>query len=168
MPARAVSSPTAVTCDPQPGVGRDGARDHRSPCRGETGRDSPVTIDSSISPSRRRCVRPRAPAARPDDDDVADSQLRGATVDVLAVLDALRLVGQQGGKRVQGRSGLGERAHLEPVPEQHDHDQQRQLPPEVELVVEHTKRRTPRGDERDRDRQADEQHHPGASTNAAR
>ena len=31
--------------------------------------------------------------------------------------------------------GLGQRPHLDPVAEQHDDDEQRQLPPEVELVV---------------------------------
>ncbi len=46
------------------------------------------------------------------------------------------------------------------MPQQHDHDQQRELPPEVELVIQQPEARAPGGEERDGDRQGDQQHHP--------
>ena len=48
-------------------------------------------------------------------------------------VDPLGLVGQQRGQRVERARRLAERAHLQPVAEQHDHDQERQLPPEVQV-----------------------------------
>lgn len=49
---------------------------------------------------------------------------------------------------------LREGAHLDPVSEQHDHDQQSQLPPELQLVIQEPESGTPGGDERDGDRGA--------------
>ena len=45
--------------------------------------------------------------------------------------------------------------------EQHDHDQERELPPEIEVEIAHVQAGRHAGDERDRDGQSDEQHHPG-------
>ena len=47
------------------------------------------------------------------------------------------------------------------MPQQHDHDQQCQLPPEVQLVVQDASGRAPGRHERHADRQRDQQHHPG-------
>lgn len=44
--------------------------------------------------------------------------------------------------------------------QEHDHDQQGELPPEVEFVTENAQARTPGGDEGHGDGHADEQHHP--------
>ena len=101
------------------------------------------------------------PAAGPDDDQVADASSAGATEDDPVAVDPLGLVGQQRGQRVQRGGGLGQRAHLDPVAEQHDDDQQRQLPPEVEVVIEQSEAGAPGGEEGDGDGQRDQQHHPG-------
>jgi hypothetical protein len=100
-------------------------------------------------------------AARADHDDVADPQLGGRDRHDPIPLDALRLVRDQRGEGVECGARLRERAHLDPVAEQHDHDQQRQLPPELELVVQQPHGRSPGGEERDRDGEADQQHHAG-------
>ena len=54
---------------------------------------------------------------------------------------------------------LGDGAHLQPVAEEHDRDQRRELPPDLD--VEQAERARPGGDEGDDDRQGDEGHHPG-------
>ena len=98
-----------------------------------------------------------------NEDDVTDDEFVRCDTHGLPVDDLLGFIRQQRGETVQRRRGLRQRAHLHPVPGEHDHDQQRQLPPEVELRVEQTQRRTPRGDEGDCDRQCDEQHHARAA-----
>jgi hypothetical protein len=55
---------------------------------------------------------------------------------------------------------LGEGAHFDPVPEQHNHDQQRQLPPEVQLMIENPEAGPPRRQKSHRDGQTNQQHHP--------
>src|SRR5262249_50340655 len=47
-----------------------------------------------------------------------------------------------------------------PMAEQHDVDQQRELPPEVEIETADVQARREARDERDGDREADQQHHP--------
>ena len=71
--------------------------------------------------------------------------------------DQIGFVGQQGGQGVQGAGGLAEGPHLQPVAQQHDHDQQGQLPPELE--VEGAEDGGDAGPEGDQDGQGDEQHH---------
>ena len=104
--------------------------------------DSPVIIDSSML-AAPDTTRPSA-GTRPPGRTTTTSPTRrsaGATVTDAIALDAFGLIGQQRRERVQCRRGLRERAHLDPVTEQHDHDQQRELPPEVELVVEEAEAR---------------------------
>ena len=121
-------------------------RDHRLVHAGRPGADRAVRGD---------------PAAGPDHHQVTQPQVGGR--DQLGVVadDPLGLVGQQRGQRVQRGGGLGQGPHLDPVAEQHDHDQQRQLPPEVELVVQDAEAGAPGGEKGHGDGQADEQHHPG-------
>ena len=63
-----------------------------------------------------------------------------------------------GRPRLEGALGLHDRAHLDPVPQAHDGDERRQLPPHVDL--EQAQRRGPRRDEGDHDGERDEGHHP--------
>jgi hypothetical protein len=98
-------------------------------------------------------------AAGPDDHDVADPQFGGRDGLYRVTVDTFGLIGQQRRQRVQRRRGLRQRPHLDPVAEKHDHDQQRQLPPEVQLVVQCAKARAPRRHKRHGDGQADQQHH---------
>jgi len=100
-------------------------------------------------------------AAGPHDDDIADGEVGGRHRHDAVALDPLGLVGQESGERVERRRGRRERAHLDPVPEQHDDDEERQLPPELELVVQDAEARAPRREEGDRDRERDEGHHAG-------
>ena len=82
---------------------------------------------STISPSAG------TRAARPDQDDIARRQLRDRHRLDRPVPKALGLIGKQLGERLQRAARLADRAHLQPVAEQHDHDQRGQLPPELEL-----------------------------------
>ena len=134
----------AVTSSPSaPGHGPRLARDHRLVELGATGDDLAVGGHAG---------------ARPHEHDVADPQLADRDAVDGAIADALCLVRQQLGERADRAAGLAERLHLLPVPEQHDHDQRRQLPPELE--IEQSERRGRARDERDGDRERDEQHHP--------
>ena len=86
-------------------------------------------------------------------------------LDVTGFGDPFGFVGQQRGERGERALGLADRLHLEPVAEQHDVDEQRELPPEVEIEAAHVQARREARGERDRDREADQQHHarlPGA------
>ena len=74
----------------------------------------------------------RNAAAGANDDDVAQPQFGWCHGDHVVAVDFLRLIGQQRGKRVEGARGLRQGAHLDPVAQQHDHDQKGELPPEVE------------------------------------
>ena len=71
-----------------------------------------------------------------DEDEVAALQLVGRDASPqLVVFDAFCHVRQQCGQRVERGRRLGEGAHLDPVAQQHDHDQQGELPPEFQLVA---------------------------------
>ncbi len=95
----------------------------------------------------------------PDQDDVTESEIRNGDLDGFASFDPLRSVRQEFGERGERALGLSDRFHLLPVAEQHDHDQRRQLPPEVEITpAERARERRSVGDG---DRQCDQQHHPG-------
>ena len=76
-----------------------------------------------------------------------------------SVRHALGGIRQQVRERCERAACLGDRAHLEPVAEEHDRDQRRELPPHFDL--EPTERRGPRRHEGHGDGQTDEQHHPG-------
>ena len=97
--------------------------------------------------------------ARAHDDAVAEAQVARRDGLGARVGDALGLVGEERGERVEGARGLGERAHLDPVAEEHDDDEEGELPPEVELVRQEPEARAHAGDEGRRDGERDEQHH---------
>ena len=103
----------------------------------------------------------RHPSARADEDHVADREC--IERDRLGSIggDAFGRVREEGGQRREGPLRLGDRAHLQPVPEEHDRDEGRQLPPDLDL--EEAERAGPAGDEGNDDRQRDEGHHPGLS-----
>ena len=99
--------------------------------------------------------------ARAHEHDVARAQRRERhRLDAPSSVDALGLVGQQLGERGERALGLADGLHLEPVAEQHDHDEERELPPEVEVEVADAEAGGEAGDERHRDRERDQQHHP--------
>ena len=148
--------------DPHPDrrVGRHRAGDHPVAAGLGTGRDSPVIIDSSSSAAPSTITPsagtrpPGAPARRR-----RPAGRRAETVRTSSPSTTLGLVGQQLGQRRQGAPGLADRLHLLPVAEQHDRDQRRQLPPELEVEpVEAGGHRRHVGDG---DRHRDQQHHPG-------
>jgi hypothetical protein len=72
----------------------------------------------------------------------------------------MRLRRQQRGQVLQRAAGALHRGHLDPVPDQHDDDEGRELP-----VQRRTAHQAERGGqtvgERHRDRQPDERHHAG-------
>ncbi len=160
MPASAVSPPTAVTrirsaesvatvpavtASPTVFVTARGlAGDHRLVERRSAVEDATV----------RRHGRPRS-----HEDRVADPEVGGSDRDGRRALDALGGVGEECGEGIEGGSRLREGAHLEPVAEEHDDDEEGEFPPEVERVVEDAERGSPGCEERDRDREGDEQHH---------
>ena len=101
----------------------------------------------------------RDPRARTHQHDVAAAQVGEGDGRHLAVgSDTVGLVGQEFGQRRQGTLGLADGLHLLPVAQQHDRDQCRQLPPELE--VQPVEARGHRGAVGDDDRHRDEQHHP--------
>ena len=160
MPASAVSSPTAVTRTRIAESVATVPAVTLSPSPLATGFDSPVIIDSSssarpatISPSAGTRAPGRTSTTSPTRSSSSEHSLR------LPVAHALGLVREQLRERAQRATGLTERLHLLPVPEQHDHDERRQLPPELE--VEEAERRRCAREEGDGDRERDEQHHPG-------
>ena len=96
-------------------------------------------------------------------DDVPALQLSGRNRDHTVTIDLLRLVRQQCRQGIQCGGSLCEGAHLKPVTQQHDDHQEREFPPEVQLVGEDPQARAQRGDERDGDRHPDQKHHSGLS-----
>ena len=121
--------------DAQAAAGGHRARDDRVARLLGDGRDSPVIIDSSTSaaPSTTVAVG-RDAAAGPHEHEVA-RRARSASGDRLGRRRRYPLggVGQQLGERGQRAARLGDRAHLEPVAEQHDRDERRELPPDLDL-----------------------------------
>ncbi len=161
MPASAVSPPTAVDLDPQGAVGGDAARDHpvSGPARhgvGLAGDHRLVQLCGAIGngPVDRNA------AAGAHQDEVTDAQLvERDRLHAAVGPDALGVVGEQLGECGQRALSLADGPHLHPVAQQHDRDQQRQLPPDLDVEVTEAGRQA-RG-ERDHDRHRDQQHHPG-------
>jgi hypothetical protein len=97
------------------------------------------------------------PGAGPNEHDVVRGEYGNRNSDHSLRRDLVRDVRQQRRERLE-RSGRGSQCpHFEPVPEQHDHDQQSQLP--LEVQIEEAKGGSPRRNERHRDRHRDQQHH---------
>ncbi len=91
---------------------------------------------------------------------VADGEIRDRDGgDVVVLVDPLGVVGKELGESSEGALGLADGLHLLPMAEEHDHDEACQFPPELE--VERIGERQQRSTERHRDRQCDQQHHPG-------
>ncbi len=168
MPARAVSSPTAETRTRIAVSVATVPATTWAPGPRLTVVDSPVIIDSSIaavpsitSPSAGTRPPGRTMTTSPTREVGRGDGLGGGGAGRARRNHPLGLVGQQRGQRVERRRRGRDRAHLDPVAEQHDHDQQRELPPEVELVVEQAEARAERREVGDGDREPDEQHHAG-------
>ena len=160
IPASAVPSPDGGHPDAHARVRGDGAGNDPAPTARRTSRDSPVIIDSSkdASPSTiRPSAGTRAPGRTRTTSPTWTSAHRDARVSM--GLDDLGVVRQQRGERVQRAGRLPERLHLLPVPEEHHVDQQRELPPELEIEPAGLGRGA--RDERHEDRERDQQHHPG-------
>ena len=160
IPDRAVSSPTAETRTRRLPPGGHGAGDHLVPGRlgdrhGLAGDHRLVDVGAALGNDAIGGY----PRAGTDEDDITDGQ--GGQRNGLGARagDPLGGIGQELGQRREGAAGLGDRAHLEPVAEEHDRDQGRELPPDLDL--EQAQRPGPAGDERDDDREADQGHHPG-------
>ena len=101
----------------------------------------------------------RDAAARPDEHDVADTQLRHGHRFRSVRGHPLGGIREKLGERGERAARLRDRAHLEPVAEQHDRDEGGELPPDLD--VEPAERARPARDERDQDRERDQRHHPG-------
>ena len=117
-------------------------RDHRLVERGVPVHDRPVR---------------RHPPAGADQDQVARLELGDRDRVGHVAVDHLGLVRQERGERLERTRGLSERLHLLPVAEEHHVDQERELPPELEIQdaeLGHEAR-----DERHEDRQRDQEHH---------
>ena len=95
----------------------------------------------------------------PHEDDVAGAELGDGDPARLPVLDALGFVGEERREGGERASGEAEGAHLLPVAEQHDGDQRRELPPELE--VDETGLGGQAGEEGDGNGERDEKHHAG-------
>jgi hypothetical protein len=150
--------PHRVDPDPDGGVGDHGAGHHptaRAPGHraGLAGDHRLVKLGAAVGDH----AVGRDTAARADQHQVAHDQVADRRRPGPLGGDQVGLVGQQRGQGVQGPGGLAEGTHLQPVAEQHDHDQQGQLPPE--LQVEQAQGGGGAGPEADQDGQGDQQHH---------
>ena len=146
--------------DPQPRIGRDRAGGHRIALA--AGRGVRFAGDHRFIHGRTSVNNHavgRHAAARAHDHEIINAQLRRAHRDGRFTLDPLGFVGQKRREGVERRSGLGERTHLDPVPEQHNDHQQREFPPEFELVMQQPECCAPRCEEGHGDAQGDQQHH---------
>ncbi|MDQ0643469.1 hypothetical protein QFZ46_001629 [Microbacterium murale] len=162
MPASAGVVTGRGDLDPDAGVGRDRSGRHRvsrRPGDGSrlTGHHRLVHRGGSVDDA---AVCGNTPTGS-DHDEVAHDELGGRDFDDLVTLDPFRLIGKERGERIERGCRLRERAHLDPVPEEHDHDQECELPPELELMMKDAEGGTPRCEERDGDGKPDEEHHPG-------
>ena len=98
--------------------------------------------------------------ARADEHDVARVQCCERNGLYSVRRDALGGVGQELGERRERTLCLADRLHLEPMAEQHDDDEERELPPEVEVETADAETGGEARRERHGDRERDQQHHP--------
>ena len=117
-------------------------RDHRLVERGLPVHDRPVR---------------RHPPAGANQDEIAWSELGDRDRVGHVAVDHLGLVRQERGERLERARGLSERPHLLPVAEEHHVDQERELPPELE--IQDAELGCEARDERHEDRQRDQEHH---------
>jgi len=158
MPASVVSSPTAVTRTRTELSVAIVPATTVLPTPLATGFDSPVIIDSSNSASFLNSAVGRHTAAGANEYEHPRLELLYVNGPGSLNLDDLGFVWQQGRERLEGAGCLPEGLHLLPMPEQHDVNQQRKLPPELE--IQRTGLRRDARHVRDDDRERDEEHHP--------
>jgi hypothetical protein len=102
----------------------------------------------------------RNAAAGPNQHHVADEKLRDRyQLGLSGRVDTFGVVREQLGERGERALCLSDRAHLEPVTEQHDRHQRRKLEPEIDVDPAELGRHGRA--ERDQQAHGDEQHHPG-------
>ena len=101
----------------------------------------------------------RDASPRTNQNDVVRSQLGERNGLRPLLRHALGSIREQLGESREGTARLVDRAHLEPMAEEHDRDQRRQLPPDLDL--EQPQGPGPARDEGHRDGERDERHHPG-------
>ncbi len=138
-------------------AGDDGVADGAGHGAGLTGDHRLVHLGAAVDD------RPVGRDARtgPHQGDIADGEVAERDRHHAVRGHLLGRVGQHRGQGVERARRRAQRPHLEPVPEQHDHDQQRQFPPEVEVEPAQSERGHPGRRERDADGHGDEQHHSG-------
>jgi hypothetical protein len=95
----------------------------------------------------------------PDKNDVANAQLREWNSLGVRARYAFSGVREQRGECIERTASLGNGPHFQPVAEDHDRNQRRGFPPNVDF--EKAECRSERSSKSDYDRQADECHHAG-------
>ncbi|GAA2202052.1 hypothetical protein GCM10009849_28910 [Sinomonas flava] len=154
--------PHGLDAHPEARVGRDGARDDGVPGSARDGlglaRDHRLVelggalLDAAVGGE---------PAAGAHEDEVTHRQLGGRDrLRLAGATDPLGLVGQECGERLERPARGAEGAHLEPVAQEHDRDEEGEFPPEVEVEPADPQARRPGRGEGNRDRHGDQQHHP--------
>ncbi len=146
--------------DPNRVVGRNGPGDHslaRPFCNRFRLAGHHRLVDVHFSGGDRSIGR--HPAAGSDENFVTYRELGNGDRFGACRGNSVCLVRQQIGERSEGAAGLADGAHLHPVAEQHDGDEGRELPPELE--VKPAESGGGRSDVGDRDRHTDQKHHPG-------
>src|SRR5213593_4269458 len=126
-----------------------------------TGRDSPVIIDSftSLEPSR---TTPSAGMPAPGRTSTRSPSESGNRDHLRAIADdPYGRVRQQLRELSERALRLGDRAHLDPVAEDHDRDEGGELPPEIHSGEAEGHREAEHVG--DADRKGDERHHPGTT-----
>ena len=101
----------------------------------------------------------RNTASGPNKNDVANAQLRERNRFSIVALDTFGSVRKKGGERIERAARLGNGSHFKPVTEEHDRNQRREFPPNVNL--EQAECRSERSSKCGYDPQADESHHAG-------
>ena len=152
--------PDRVDPDVESTPGHDGACDHSIALGlrhglGLTGDDRLVDVGRAVDD--RAVDGDSGPG--PHEDDVTHPELRESDGLCVLTVDPFGGVREQRRECCQGPLRLGDRAHLQPVAEQHDRDEGRELPPDLD--VEETQRPGPARHEGDGDGEGDEGHHPG-------
>ena len=134
IPDRAVSSPDGGDPDPERAARRDRAGDDGVAGRlgdaaGLAGDHRLVDVGGAVDDH----AVGRDARAGSDEHDVADREVRDRDLLGAGRRDPLGRVRQQRRQGGERALRLRDRAHLEPVAEQHDRDQGRQLPPDLDL-----------------------------------
>jgi hypothetical protein len=149
-----------LDADPQGAVGRDGAGDHAvtgAAVRGAGLAGDHRLVHRGVALDDRAVGRD--PPAGSDEHEVSRLEIGDGHAVRHRAVEHLGLVGEERGEGFERARGLPEGPHLLPVTEQHHVDQERELPPELE--VEPAELRNEARNERHHDRERDQEHHPG-------